>query len=144
MKSMILFRITAIAFVFFALGHTVGFLSFKPQAQEAEAVRVAMDTVHFEAQGKIFSYGGWYRGFGLTATASMVFEAFFAWYLGAMARRGSRDVRALGWAFFIWQLPGLTLSWIYFGVAPIVLSALVVVLIGTATSLTNSKRTATA
>jgi hypothetical protein len=133
MKATVLFRITAVLFVLFAAGHTFGFLSFKPPTEQGIAVRDAMNDVHFEAEGKIFSYGGWYRGFGLTATASMLFEAFLAWYLGSMAKRGSRDVPAIGWGFFAWQLPGLVLSWLYFGIVPMVLSALVAVLIAAAT-----------
>ena len=139
MKATILFRITAVMFLLFAAGHTFGFLSFKPQTQEALTVRDAMNNVHFEEEGKIFSYGGWYRGFGLSATASMIFEAFLAWYLGTMARRGSREVAAIGWAFFAWQLPGLVLSWLYFGIPPMVLSAVVVILIGIATWLATTK-----
>jgi len=142
MKATILFRITAVLFVLFALGHTFGFLSFKPPTQEGQAVFDAMNNVHFEAEGKIFSYGGWYRGFGLTATASMLFEAFLAWYLGSMAKRGSREVAVIGWAFFLWQLPGLVLAWIYFGIAPMILSALVAVLIAIATWIAGSRQAA--
>ena len=139
MKATILFRITAALFLLFAAGHTFGFLSFKPQTQEALAVRDAMNNVHFEEEGKIFSYGGWYRGFGLSATASMIFEAFLAWHLGSMARRGAHDVKTIGWALFVWQLPGLVLAWIYFGIEPMILSALVTILIGIATALTTTK-----
>jgi hypothetical protein len=139
MKATILFRITAVVFLLFAAGHTFGFLSFRPPTQEGLAVRDAMNNVHFEVEGKIFSYGGFYRGFGLSATVSMIFEAFLAWYLGSMARRGSREVAAIGWAFFAWQLPGMVLSWFYFGIPPIVLSAVVAILIGTATWLATRK-----
>jgi hypothetical protein len=133
MKAPILFRITAVIFLIFAAGHTLGFLTFRAPTQEGIAVYDAMNRVHFESQGKTFSYGDWYRGFGLSATASMLFEAFFAWYLGSMAKRGSKDVRALGWGLFAWQTPGVVLSWIYFGLPPMVLSAAVTVMIGVAT-----------
>jgi len=142
MKSAILFRIAAVFFVLFAVGHTLGFLSFKPPTPEALAVRNAMDSVHFEAEGKIFSYGGFYRGFGLSATASMLFQAFLAWYLGSMARRNSREVVAIGWTFFLLQISGLVMSWIYFGIAPMILSALVAALIGVATWLAGSSMAA--
>ena len=83
--------------------------------------------------------GGWYRGFGLSNTASMIFEAFLAWYLGSMAKRGARDVKTIGWALFVWQLPGLVLAWIYFGIEPMILSVLVTILIGVATALATTK-----
>lgn len=133
MKATILFRITAVVFLLFAAGHTFGFLSFKPATEQALAVRDAMNNVHFEAQGKIFSYGGWYRGFGLTASFAMFFEAFFAWQLGAMAKRGSSDVKALGWGFFAWQLPGLMLAYIYFGITPTIFALVSAVLVAAAT-----------
>ena len=139
MKATIFFRITAVLFLLFAAGHTFGFLSFKPPTQEAQAVLESMNNVHFTAEGKIFSYGGWYRGFGLSATASIIFEAFLAWYLGSMAKRGMQEVKAIGWALFVWQLPGLVLAWIYFGIEPMILSALVTILIGIATVLATTK-----
>jgi len=132
MKAATLFRITAFVFVLFAAGHTFGFLNFKPPTQEGLAVRDAMDRVHFQVGGKLFSYGGFYRGFGLSATAAMVFQAFFAWHLGSMASRGAADVKTLGWAFFAWQIPGLILSLLYFGIPPTVLSTLVAALIAAA------------
>jgi hypothetical protein len=141
MKPTLLFRIAAVMFLLFAIGHTVGFLTFKPATEQGLAVRDAMNNVHFEAQGRIYSYGGFYRGFGLSATASMLFEAFLAWYLGNMAKRGSREVKAIGWAFFIQQLSGLVLSWLYFGVPPMILSAVVTALIGVATWQAASART---
>ena len=140
MKATVLFRITAVLFVIFAAGHTFGFLTFKPPTEAAVAVRDSMNNVYFESDGKIFSYGGFYRGFGLSATASMLFEAFLAWYLGSMAQRGSRETAVLGWAFFLWQLAGLVLAWKYFGIPPMVLSVLVAALIGVATWLASPGR----
>lgn len=142
MKATILFRITAGLFILFAIGHTFGFLSFKAPTQEGQAVLESMNNVHFEMDGKIFSYGGFYRGFGLSATASMLFEAFLAWYLGSMARRGSPEVKAIGWAFFLWQIVGLVLSWMYFGIPPMILSVLVAGLIGAGTWLAGSRQMA--
>jgi hypothetical protein len=140
MKATILFRIIAVIFVLFAVGHTFGFLSFKAPTQEGIAVFEEMNTVHFEVGHKIFSYGGWYRGFGLTATAAMLFEAFLAWRLGGMSKRGSRELKALGWGFFAWQLPGVAMAWIYFGLPPRELSVVVTVLIGAATWLAPAHR----
>jgi hypothetical protein len=139
MKATVFFRITAVLFLLFAAGHTFGFLSFKAPTQEAQAVFESMNNVHFTAEGKIFSYGGWYRGFGLSATAGMIFEAFLAWYLGTMAKHGAREVKTLGWALFVWQLPGVVMAWIYFGIEPMILSILVSILIAAATVLSTAK-----
>jgi hypothetical protein len=87
----------------------------------------------------MMSYGNWYRGFGLSISATLMFSAFLAWHLASMAKRGSKDVKALGWGFFIWQIPGVTLSFLYFGVPPMVLGSLVTLLIGWATAAAGSK-----
>jgi hypothetical protein len=142
MKATILFRITAVLFLLFAAGHTFGFLSFKPSTQEGLAVRDAMNNVHFVESGKSYSYGNFYRGFGLSATVSMLFEAFLSWCLAGMARRRAREVQVIGWAFFVWQLFGLVLALMYFGLPPMILSALVAVMIGVATWLARTSRTA--
>ena len=46
----------------------------------------AMNTVHFEVGGRSFTYGGFYRGFGLSCTVSMILSAFLSWHLGELAR----------------------------------------------------------
>ncbi len=116
--------------VLFAAGHTFGFLKFKPPTPEGLAVRDAMRTVHFAVGGKSFSYGGFYTGFGLFVTAYLLFSAFLAWHLGALAATNPQSIGALGWAFSGVQVSSLILSWIYFAPPPAVLSALVVACLG--------------
>ena len=70
------FRISAVILLLFAVGHTFGFLTFQPPTEQGLAVREAMANVHFQVGGKIFSYGGFYRGFGISATIGMLFEGF--------------------------------------------------------------------
>ena len=145
MKSATLwFRISAVILLLFAVGHTFGFLSFKPPTEQGMAVREAMANVHFEVGGKIFSYGGFYRGFGLSATISMLFEAFVCWFLGGLARRHPREVVAIGWALIVQQVAGMALSLMYFGIPPIILSALLTICIVIATLLAAKSGKATA
>ena len=141
MKSATLwFRISAVILLLFAVGHTFGFLSFKPPTEQGMAVREAMTNVHFEVGGKIFSYGGFYRGFGLSATISMLFEAFVCWFLGGLARRNPREVTAIGWALVVQQIAGMVLSVMYFGMPPTVFSAVLTVCIIAATWLASGKK----
>lgn len=132
MSSTLLYRIAAFVFVLFALGHTYGFLSLRAPSAEARAVFDAMNTVHFEVGGRSFSYGGFYRGFGLSCTVSMLLSAFLSWHLGELARSAPGAVGALGWAFFAAQLAGTVLSFLYFGLPPMVLSVLVAAIVGLA------------
>jgi hypothetical protein len=89
-----------------------------------------MNTVHFDLGGRSSSYGDFYRGFGLSCTASMVLSAFLAWHLGQLARSAPGAIGPLKWVFFVVQLAGVVLSLLYFGLPPMVLSALVAVIVG--------------
>jgi hypothetical protein len=131
-NATLLYRIAAFVFVLFALGHTYGFLSLRAPSAEGRAVYDLMNNVHFQLGGHSYSYGGFYRGFGLSNTVSMVFWAFLSWHLGELARSAPGTIGALGWAFFGVQVGGVVLSFLYFGLPAIVLSALVAVVVGSA------------
>jgi hypothetical protein len=49
MKATVLYRIASGLLVLFAVGHTLGFLNFKPPSPEGLAVREAMNNVHFQS-----------------------------------------------------------------------------------------------
>lgn len=132
MSATLLYRIAAFVFALFALGHTYGFLSLRAPSAEGRAVYDAMNTVHFELGGRSFSYGGFYRGLGLSCTVSLVLSAFLSWHLGDLARSAPSAIGALGWVFFLAQLAGVVLSFLYFGLPPAVLSVLVALLVGLA------------
>ena len=51
MNATILYRIAAVLLILFAVGHTLGFLSFKPASAEGQAVRDAMNSVRFDFNG---------------------------------------------------------------------------------------------
>jgi hypothetical protein len=137
MSATLLYRIAAVVFVLFAVGHTYGFLSLRAPTPEARAVYDAMNTVHFSDGGHSFSYGDFYRGFGLSCTVSMLLSAFLAWHLGNLARSAPGSIGSLGWAFFAAQLAGVVFSFLYFGLPPMVLSALVAAIVGLAAFLAH-------
>ena len=110
MKSTWLYRIASILFVLFAIGHTVGFLKFIPPTPEGQAVMAAMNNVQLQP-GAAYTYGGFYRGFGLFATVYFVFAAFVAWHLGELARKYPAAVGSLPWIFFCLELVGFALTW---------------------------------
>ncbi len=130
MTATLLYRIASVVLVVFAAGHTYGFLKFKPSSAEGVAVRDAMDNVRFQVGSAIFTYGGFYRGFGLLATVYLLFAAFLAWHLGGLARNTPQAVGSLGWIFCGLHLATLVLSWIYFLLPPVVLSAVLVICTG--------------
>jgi len=126
----ILFRIASVVFLLFALGHTFGFLSFKPPTAEGLAVRKAMSDVVFKVGGSDLSYGMFYRGFGLSCTVSMLFLAILCWQLGALATIHPRAIAGVAWSLFGVQVVGVVLSVKYFGLPPAIFSAALTALLG--------------
>lgn len=130
MKATLLYRIAAVLLVLFATAHTVGFLSFTPSTPEGVAVRDAMNTVHFQVRTHTYSYGNFYRGFGLFVTAYLLFSAFLAWQLSSLAVKYPQAVRPLACMLCMVQIASLILSAIYFSGAPVISSALVAACLG--------------
>jgi len=130
MKTRLPFRIAAALFVLFALGHTFGFLSFRPPTAQGLAVRDAMNDVHFAMGGASLSYGGFYIGFGLYVSVYLLFSAFLAWHLGGLAATQPKAIGAPGWIFFAVQLASLALSCVYFSAPPAIFSALIAACLG--------------
>ena len=139
MKAAILYRIASVIFVLFAAGHTVGFLTLVPPSPEARAVYEGMNSVHFQLRGESFSYGGFYRGFGLSITVTLLFSAFLAWYLGTLAGSNPQAIGWLGWAFTLVQVISIVLSWKYFATGPAIFAAVVAICLGWAAWLVGGK-----
>jgi hypothetical protein len=124
MRAVVWLRIAAVLMLLFAVGHTYGFWTFRPHAAEGLAVWDAMNSVHFSEAGSMFSYGGFYKGFGLSISVTQVFIAWLTWMLASMAKRGNNDARTIVWGLFVVQCVGFALALVYFAVPPAVLSAL--------------------
>jgi hypothetical protein len=122
-NATLFYRIASVLFILFAAGHTIGFLAFKPPSSEGLAVRDAMQNVHFQVKGSSFTYGEFYTGFGLYATVYLLFSAFLAWHLGNLARTTPQAIGSLAWVFVAVQIASLVLSWRYFLLPPVILSA---------------------
>ena len=127
MNATLLYRIASGVLVFFAIGHTYGFLHFKPPSPEVQAVWDGMRNAQFQIGSFRVTIRGFYNGFGLLVTTYMCFTAFLSWHLGNLARTNPAAIGGLGWAFVVVQLASLWLSWYYFFAGPVVFSALAVV-----------------
>jgi hypothetical protein len=130
MSATILFWIASVVFLLFALGHTFGFLTFKPPTAEGLAVKKAMSDVEFKVGGSSLSYGRLYRGFGLSCTISMLFSAILCWQLGALATVHPRAIAGVAWSLFGVQVVGVAFSVKYFGLPPAIFSAALTALLG--------------
>ena len=131
-NPMHLLRAAAVLLVLFAVGHTLGFLAFKAPTQEGRAVFASMNEVRFSVGGHDYSYGGFYRGFGLDVSAYLIFTALLAWRIGDFVRESPRLVRSLTTYLLALQLVNAGVSVAYFSLAPQVLSAFMVVLVAAA------------
>jgi hypothetical protein len=126
-NATILYRIAAVLLILFAVGHTLGFLSFKPDSAEGQAVRDAMNSVRFDFNGSRYSYGDFYKGFGLMVTAYLLFSAFLAWHLSGLASVQPGSIGWLAWMFVAAQMACLVLSVMFFFLLPTLISAALVV-----------------
>ena len=127
MRAAAWFRAAAVVMLLFAVGHTYGFLAFRPDTAEGRAVWGAMNSVRFSVGSTTFSYGGFYTGFGLFISAFELFCIWLAWTLGSMARSGEMAARRIAWGMFVLQCFGTVLSLRYFSLGPVVLSVLAAV-----------------
>jgi hypothetical protein len=125
MKPTTLYRITAALLILFGVLHTIGFLRFVPPTPDGQAALAAMNTTHLETAGRTFTYGMFYRGFGLFLTVYLLFGAYVAWHLGNQSRRSLSGIGALPWVFAALQLMTLIDSWLYFPAPPIICSAVI-------------------
>jgi hypothetical protein len=135
MNATLLYRTTAVLLVLFAIGHTAGFVLFRPATPEGVAVLDAMDHVHFPIGSANYSYGQFFRGFGFFASLYLLFAAYLAWHLGSLARTNPKAIGALAWVFCALQAASIALSGIYFLSPPVVFSVLTTICSGAAAGL---------
>lgn len=139
MSATLLYRLAAVLLLLFAVGHTAGFLTFRPTSPEAIAVSEAMSSVLFDFNGRTSSYGQFYVGFGLTVTAYLLFSSLLAWHLGGLARSQPQAIGSLAWSFVAVQLAGLVLNALYFFLVPVLFSSAIVVCLAWAAWLVRTR-----
>ncbi len=132
MKATLWFRIAAVVMLLFGVLHTIGFLGLRPPSAEGMAVWNGMNGVSFSINGGTYSYGHFYRAFGLSITMAQLFGAWVAWTLGSMARCGDRGVRAIACGIIAWQIVGIAIAALYVSAEPAALSTVTVICIAIA------------
>src|SRR5260370_42578095 len=104
MRAGALFRLSAVVFVLFAAGHTVGFLAFRPNTPEGVSVLDQMRSVHFPFGSASVTYAELYTGFGLFISVALLLFAWLAWQLGAWSKTNPVAAQAAGRALLAVQL----------------------------------------
>jgi hypothetical protein len=125
-NSSLLYRIASVLILFFAIGHTVGFLQTDPQ-WGVESLVASMRSIHFQVQGFRRSYWDFFVGFGFFVSVFLVFAAIVAWQLGRLPAEMHSRVRGVAWALALCFAVLTILSVRYFFAIPLVLSVLITV-----------------
>jgi hypothetical protein len=139
MRTTLFYRIAAILFILFAAGHTFGFLHFVSPSGAGQTVFAGMNTIDLKIPGGVYTYGGFYRGFGLFVSIYLLFAACVAWHLGSVAKKFPAALGALPWIFFVTQLATMAASWPYFPAPPIVSSVATALFLGAAAITSHSQ-----
>jgi hypothetical protein len=122
MRFLTPFRLATYLLVLFCAGHTGGgMLAQKSLGPGADAVFDAMKSVHFVFNGADCTWYGFWFGFGIMVSASIVFSAVVAWQLDKVPRERWDDVSTIAWALAATQLAGALLSFKYFFLGPALL-----------------------
>jgi hypothetical protein len=130
MNAKLLLRISSVILFLFALGHTAGFLSFRPASPQALEVMEAMRSVPFAFSGNTVHWMDLYIGFGLAISASGFVSTIVAWRL-SNATIGERSLaRTMAWLLCVTQLAGIIISLRYFGIVQAAFSAVCAALLG--------------
>ena len=104
MRATVLYRIASVLLIVVAAGNAYSCLIFWQVAGH-------MAPVHFPL-GHRLSYAQIVVGYELFCSLCVLFGAYLAWHLGALARTTPKAIGALGWVLFAYQLVGVTISFI--------------------------------
>jgi hypothetical protein len=137
MKPTVLYRIVSFLLFVAAAGNAYGVSSFRQLSE-------SMNNVHFLVGHSGFTYAQFVIAIELFCSLCVVFAAYLAWHLGALARTTPQAIGALGWVLFAYQVVGVYISWIFFSGFVLVLSAGIAICTGWATWLVDSGRPALA
>ena len=123
MSASLLYRISSVLLVLFALGHTIGFRQVDPR-WGADTVVNGMQSVRFEVQGFNRTYWDFFTGFGIFVSVFLLFAAVLAWRFGSMSSERLSAIPVERWSFAVCFVLIAGLTWRYFFMAPGVLSTL--------------------
>src|SRR4051794_9268734 len=98
MKASVLYRITSVLLLLFAIGHTLGFRESDP-GWGVDTLLGSMRSIHFEVQGFNRTYWDLFVAAGFCVGVFYLFAAMLAWQLGGLPAEASTPLRRGAWAF---------------------------------------------
>ncbi len=132
MTSTRLYKAASVLLVLFGATHTYGLYARANRSAAQDMVLTVMETVHFTVMGSRRTTMDFYLGFGLLLTVFLLFSAVLAWSLSQRNARDLADLRVVSWSFAICHAAVAVLCWIYFFLAPAIVSTAIVLCLVTA------------
>ena len=108
-------RISSIILFLFALGHTIGFQTFRPASPRALEVMEDMRSVPFQFGTATLHWMDLFMGFGLIISVSGFAFAILAWRLSSATVAEAPLARTITWLLCAIQVASIVLSLRYFG-----------------------------
>jgi hypothetical protein len=139
MKASLLYRISSILLVLFAIGHTLGFRQIDPKWGVDSLVQ-SMKSIHFDANGVDRTYWDFFVGFGLFVTVLMLFASIIAWQFGSLPSETLAAMRVSAWGFVVCFAVVAYLSWRYFFMVPVVFSIAIFLCLAVAAWVSGGQR----
>jgi hypothetical protein len=123
-KSAILYRISSVLLLLFAVGHLLGFRQSDP-AWGVDTLLGSMRSIHFEVQGFSRTYWDLFTAAGFSVGVFYLFAVVLAWQLGGLPAETLARMRVTVWAFALCFATITVVSWRYLFILPIVFSIVI-------------------
>ena len=135
MKAPILYRISSVLLLLFAVGHTLGFRQSDPK-WGVDALLASMRSIHFDVQGFDRTYWDLFLAAGFSVGVFYLFAAILAWQLGGLPGATLALMRGTLWAFALCFAAITVVSWRYLFIIPIAFSSVITLCLTAAAWLT--------
>ena len=138
-------RIAAGLLGLFTVLHTLGTVRSDNQTPGIDALNTTMRNFHYNIMGSDRTAWDFFHGLGLLFSVNLLILTILSWQVGSLAHTDPTRTRPLAITLVIADVLIMVLSWMYFFIAPVVLSALAAACTAYAASmLTNRKPEQTA
>jgi hypothetical protein len=123
-KAPILYRISSVLLLLFAVGHIFGFRQSDP-TWGVDALLGSMRSIHFDVQGFSRTYWDLFVAAGFSVGVFYLFAAVLAWQLGGLPAETLAVMRGTAWAFAVCFAAITVVSCRYLFILPIVFSVVI-------------------
>jgi hypothetical protein len=131
MKTKIIYRISSVLMLCFALGHTFGFRQSDPN-WGVDRLLGSMRSMHFDVQGFSRTYWDLFVAAGFSVGVFYFFSAILSWQLGGLPAEVLARMRGITWAFALCFAAITMVSWTYLFILPIVFALVITLCLTTA------------